>query len=375
MYFYIKTFGCQQNAADSERIISILKSQGLKQTLNINKANRLYINTCMVRQSAENRIYGFINNLKTIKKQRRKSLKIILTGCMVGVAFKDQSGKYLKRLKKILPEVDEFLPIENIDFKTLPIRKNKKHAWVPISFGCNNFCSYCIVPYARGREKSRPLNDILNECLQLKNEKYESLTLLGQNVNSYGSDLIKNKKIKPTYVKYLGKYRIPTLFPYLLEQVAKINFKNIDFISSNPWDFSDELIDVISKNKNITRTIHLPVQSGDNRILKKMNRWYTQKEYLDLIKKVKENIPEVKFTTDIIVGFPGETKKQFNKTVDLAKKAGFIKAYISIYSPRPLTLAYKKYKDDVDHKEKERRWRALENLINKPNLKKPLIDL
>jgi tRNA-2-methylthio-N6-dimethylallyladenosine synthase len=329
----------------------------------------------MVRQSAENRIYGFINNLKTIKKQRRKSLKIILTGCMVGVAFKDQSGKYLKRLKKILPEVDEFLPIENIDFKTLPIRKNKKHAWVPISFGCNNFCSYCIVPYARGREKSRPLNDILNECLQLKNEKYESLTLLGQNVNSYGSDLIKNKKIKPTYVKYLGKYRIPTLFPYLLEQVAKINFKNIDFISSNPWDFSDELIDVISKNKNITRTIHLPVQSGDNRILKKMNRWYTQKEYLDLIKKVKENIPEVKFTTDIIVGFPGETKKQFNKTVDLAKKAGFIKAYISIYSPRPLTLAYKKYKDDVDHKEKERRWRALENLINKPNLKKPLIDL
>jgi len=203
---------------------------------------------------------------------------------------------------------------------------------------------------------------------------------LGQNVNSYGSDLIsKGKKakipnssfcqnIKPVYVKHLGRYRIPTLFPYLLEEVAKMGFEKVDFISSNPWDFSDELIDVIARNKNITRTIHLPVQSGDDNVLKRMNRWYTRDEYLELVANLKLKIKNLKLTTDIIVGFCGETEKEFKNTIKLCKKVGFSWAYISQYSPRPMTLSIKLYKDDIPHKIKEKRWKILDDLINKPHL-------
>jgi tRNA-2-methylthio-N6-dimethylallyladenosine synthase len=177
----------------------------------------------------------------------------------------------------------------------------------------------------------------------------------------------KIEDFKPVYVKHLGRYRIPTLFPYLLETVAKIGFEQVDFISSNPWDFSDELIDVIARNKNITRTIHLPVQSGDDNVLKRMNRWYTAAEYLKLINKIKKKIPEVQFTTDIIVGFCGETDKEFKNTVKLGRKVGFTKAYIAMYSTRPFTAATKVLKDDIPHPIKKKRWQILENLINKKN--------
>ncbi len=176
-------------------------------------------------------------------------------------------------------------------------------------------------------------------------------------------------KLKPIYVKHLGRYRIPTLFPYLLEDVAKIGFEKVDFISSNPWDFSDELIEVIARNKNVTRTIHLPVQSGDDNVLKRMNRWYTADEYIRLISKIKNQIPNIKFTTDIIVGFCGETEEEFQNTVRLCQIVGFEKAYIAMYSPRPLTAATKVMKDDVPYEVKKKRWQILEDLINKPNLK------
>ena len=191
------------------------------------------------------------------------------------------------------------------------------------------------------RERSRTIENVVEETRHLANDGFKQVTLLGQNVNSYGADLIKNSKLKPVYVKHLGRYRIPTLFPYLLEQVAKMGFEKVDFISSNPWDFSSELIDVIAKNKNITRLIHLPVQSGDNNVLKRMNRWYTADEYLRLISKIKNKISNIKFTTDIIVGFCGETDKEFENTVKLCKKVGFNWAYISIYSPRPMTISTK----------------------------------
>src|SRR3989344_563769 len=311
MRYFIHTFGCQQNKADSERISADFESRGMTPAKGYKDADYIVINTCMVRQSAENRVYGLVENLGKIKSAKNKP-KIIVTGCMVGLAFRDKTGKYLSRLRQIMPEVDEFMPIEEVGFDNEPIRQDHENAWIPISNGCNNFCTFCVVPFTRGREVSRPYEDIVDECLHLKLKGYKNITLLGQNVNSYGADLIlgeKNiqvlrdldkvyfqtsertsaveerngriaevkwngKKIKPVFVKHLGRYRIPTLFPYLLEQVAKMDFEKVDFISSNPWDFSNELGDVIARNKNITRTIHLPVQSGDDNVLHRMNRWY-----------------------------------------------------------------------------------------------------
>ncbi len=400
MKYFIKTFGCQQNKADSERLAASLETRGMTAAKNYQEADYIVINTCMVRQSAEDRIYGLVKNLNNLKTKNRQ-LKIIVTGCMVGLAFRDKSGKILQRLRTRMPEVDEFMPIEEVGFDFSPIRTNKIHAWIPISNGCNNFCTFCVVPFTRGREISRPFEDIMEEAIDLKNKGYRQITLLGQNVNSYGADLIlkkeklegeqdlsekyfKSKKsksksqkfklniknIKPVYVKHLGRYRIPTLFPYLLESVAKLGFEKIDFISSNPWDFSDELIEVIKRNKNITRTIHLPVQSGDNNVLKRMNRWYNASDYVELILKIKKEIANVKFTTDIIVGFCGETDEEFQNTVKLCKEVGFEKAYIAMYSPRPMTAASKVMKDDVPYEVKKKRWQILENLINKPILKK-----
>lgn len=382
MKYFIKTFGCQQNHADSARVATYLEEQGMKLAKSYNDADYIVINTCMIRESAENRVYGLVNNLKKLKIKNPK-LKVVVTGCMSGMAVKDKTGKFLKLLKSRLPGADEFLPIEEIGLSPAPFKVDKKSAFIPISNGCNNFCTFCVVPYTRGREKSMPYEDIINEAKKLKKLGYTSVTLLGQNVNSYGSDIVvqeeahqpheqqKIKALKPIYVKHLGKYRIPTLFPHLLEDVAKIGFEKVDFSSSNPWDFSDELISVIARNKNITRTIHLPVQSGDDDVLKRMNRWYTADEYLRLISKIKDQIPNVKFTTDIIVGFCGETDAEFENTLELCKKVGFNWAFVSVYSKRPMAVASNKiYEDDVPHPIKDKRWKILDDLINKPHLKK-----
>jgi tRNA-2-methylthio-N6-dimethylallyladenosine synthase len=334
----------------------------------------------MVRESAENRVYGLVNNLSKLKAQKAK-VKIVVTGCMVGMAVRDKSGKLLRKLKKRMPGVDEFLPIEEVGFDNAPLRTDKNHAWVPISTGCNNFCTFCVVPFSRGREISRPFEEILDEVYCLVRDGYERITLLGMNVNSYGADIVKSKvksqksklkingiKISPVMVKHLGRYRIPTLFPYLLEEVCKVDgIKKIDFISSNPWDFSDELIDVVARNLKITRTLHLAVQSGNNEILKKMNRWYTKEEYIKLIEKIRRKIKGIKITTDIIVGFCGETEEQFQDTVDLCKKVGFKKAYIARYSDRPMTAAHKAFKDNVPAKVKKKRWQILDKLVNGKN--------
>ncbi|MFZ6035100.1 MAG: MiaB/RimO family radical SAM methylthiotransferase [Patescibacteria group bacterium] len=414
MKYFIKTFGCQQNHADSERIERNLKSRGMVRARSYRSADYIVINTCMIRESAENRVYGLVNNLGELKKN--KEIKIIVTGCMVGLAFRDKTGKYLKKIRETMPQVDEFMPIEEVGFDFAPVRQDRINAWVPISNGCNNFCTFCIVPFTRGREISRPYRDIVDECLELRKKGFENITLLGQNVNSYGADLIINEKniqvmrdlpktyfkkeeisilndlggaepserahrvknmistlpknLKPVYVKHLGRYRIPTFFPILLEEVAKMGFKKVDFISSNPWDFSDELIEVIARNKNITRLLHLPVQSGDDRVLKRMNRWYTQREYLALIKKLRKKIPDIRFSTDIIVGFCGETDEEFKNTVKLARKVNFEKAYVAMYSPRFNTAATRAFEDDIPHPVKKKRWKILEDLINQPHLKR-----
>ncbi len=397
--YHIVTFGCAQNVADSERVAAAFAGRGYISVDSWKKADVVVINTCMVRQMAEDRVYGLVLNI--VKHFQEKSRpKIILTGCMVGLTVRDKSDKIMARLRERMPEVDEFLPIEEVGFNLEPARNNKEMALVPISNGCNNFCTFCVVPFTRGREVSRPWEEIMAECQKLRDKGYKSVMLLGQNVNSYGSDLIRESRIsnlesrkkitkdkkqnskilnsnqdsrfliqdsvvKPVMVKHLGRYRIPTLFPQLLDAVAKMGFENVNFMSSNPWDFSDELIEVISKNKNITRTIHLPVQSGDDEVLKRMNRWYTAADYVGLISKIKNQISKIKFTTDIIVGFPGETEAQFKNTVKLCKTVGFDKAYISIYSSRPLTAATTAFPDDVPHAVKKERWEVLEKMINK----------
>ena len=406
MKYFITTFGCAQNVSDSERIAAALEARGMKQTSSLEKADHIVINTCMIREMAENRVYGLVNNLQKLKIKNYK-LKIIVTGCMVGMAVRDKTGKFLKLIKQRMPSVDEFLPIEEVGFDHAPIRTDSVNAWVPISNGCNNFCTFCVVPFTRGREISRPYEEILHECYDLASRGYKKITLLGMNVNSYGADLVvgtenvqvlrdidkkyfdhlnikqfnrgkakgyklpNGKLVKLVFVKHLNRLRIPTLFPYLLEDIAKIpHIEKIDFISSNPWDFSDQLINVIARNTKITRQIHLPVQSGSDTVLKRMNRWYNKTKYLELINKMKKKIKNVQFSTDIIVGFCGETEKEFEETVDLAKKVGYYKAYLAMYSDRPMTAAHKAFTDDVPHTEKKKRWELLENLINKPNLAK-----
>jgi len=371
--FFIKTFGCQQNMADSQRIASYYLARGYKQSQSMKLASEVVINTCMIRQSAEDRVTGLVKN---IANDRNPKPKIVITGCMVGMAARDETGKYLKDLKKRIPEADEFLPLDEVGFDYPALRSDVEHAWVPISNGCNNFCTFCVVPFTRGREVSRPFKDIIDEIKEQALKGCREVTLLGQNVNSYGADLVKKnakgfklptgRRVKPVFVKHLGRFRIPTLFPYLLEEVCKIKgIKTVKFISSNPWDFSDELIETIAKNSKIDRNIHLAVQSGDDEVLRRMNRWYTRDEYLELVEKIKKMIPGAQISTDIIVGFPGETKKQFENTVKLAKGANFSYAYVAKYSQRPNTAATKSFPDNVPHKEKETRFHILNELINR----------
>ena len=386
MRYFIKTFGCQANHADSERIAAMYQARGYTEAPSYDDADVVVINTCIVRQSAEDRVYGLVKNLAP-KKDTNSHFKIVVTGCLVGAANREPSGQRLKDLRRILPEVDEFLPIEEVGFSALggpalggehpsvPLRRDKQRALVPITNGCNNMCTFCIVPFSRGQEISRPFAEIIHEVEHLALQGYSAVTLLGQNVNSYGADLVRQGEtsveltdgviVEPVMVKHLGRRRIPTLFPHLLDRVARVvGIAKISFISSNPWDFSDELIATIARHENINREIHLPVQSGDNEVLKRMNRWYTREEYLDLIKKIKRRIHGAEFTTDIIVGFPGETVEQFERSVDLCRQIGFNVAYISQYSPRKGTLGASKLSDDVPIAEKQRRFHRLDTLVN-----------
>jgi len=319
------------NKSDSERIASILKKQGYLPALKEAEADLILINVCSVRQSAVNRVYAKVN--KYFKKK-----KIILTGCVL----KEDKNKLKNK-------VSEFWHPDYY-FECLPIHQSKFQAFLPIMTGCNNFCAYCVVPYTRGREKSRPAKEIIREIKSLVKKDYKEVILLGQNVNSY-----KDKNVN---------------FPKLLKKINNIkgNFK-INFITSHPKDMSDELIETMAKCQKLIKEIHLPVQSGDNEILKKMNRHYTASHYKKLIRKIKQKIPGIKISTDIIVGFPGETKKQFQNTVKLAKEIKFEKAYIAKYSPRPGTLAFK-LRNNVSPQDKKTRWQILEKLINYSNCSK-----
>ncbi len=376
--YFLKTFGCQQNVADSERIAAFYESRGFVAARSEEEADTIVINTCVVRERAAEKVFGLIRNLLPLR-EKNPDLTFVITGCLIGAASREPSGKMMKALRERLPDA-QFLPLEEVGFEYSPKRAAGKLASIPISNGCNNFCTYCIVPFSRGKERSRPFAEIIREAEEAVRAGRDEILLLGQNVNSYGADfftdalggradsfrLPNGREVKPVMVKHLGRHRIPTIFPELLDSVAGIpGVRKLSFISSNPWDFSDELIAVIADNKNIDRLIHLPVQAGSDAVLKRMNRWYSREEYMELIGRIRAAIPDVRFTTDIIVGFPGETREDFELTLDLAKQMNFEKAYIAWYSPRPGTAA-SKFPDDVPYEEKKRRWKQLDDLVNKP---------
>jgi len=374
--YFIHTFGCQGNKSDSERIAADYEARGFTEAKTWEKADHIVVNTCAVRERAEQRARAFLHKIRDYFQQKNlPKPKLILTGCMV------HHG--IEKLLKILPELDEILPINEVGFNHMAIRKDKKHAWIPISQGCNSFCTYCIVPYARGRETSRSLQEILSEAKELAAQGYTEITLLGQNVNSWGLEkvgigfrkLLMNKDRKfqredlpENQSQYLKPQGTPP-FVKLLQELSKLKeIQIIRFMTSNPWDFYDELIDEISNNPKIDRYIHLPVQSGSNSMLYRMNRGYTHEDYVSLVKKLREKIPNVTIGTDIIVGFPGETDEEFEDTVELAKKVGWMVGFVAMYSPRPGTAAWRMYADDVPHVVKKKRWEILEQLINKKNL-------
>jgi len=335
MRYFIFTYGCQANYADSERIARRLKNLGHIRTNRIEKAGLVVINACSVRQSAMNRVYSKINQFSAQDRSASGEKRIILAGCVLPADKKKLQNKVSE-----IWHPDEY-------FKNKPLRTKNSGAYVPIMTGCNNFCTYCAVPYTRGREKSRSAKEIIAEIKKLIKNDFKEIWLLGQNVNSYRA---REEKLS---------------FPLLLKIINNLpgDFR-IKFLTSHPKDMSDELIKTIAECKKVSKEIHLPLQSGDNAILKKMNRKYTIGHYKNLVKKIRQEISNAKISTDIIVGFPGETKKQFENTAKAMRKIKFYKAYIAKYSPRSGTAAFK-LKDNVTLEEKRRRWKILNEIIKK----------
>lgn len=379
MRYFILTFGCQMNYSDSERIASVLEKIGYKKSQNPEMADLILINMCSVRQMAVDRVYGKINDFIKLKNKNKK-VKIILTGCILESdrqKLKEKVDlildiKNLKELPKMLNSGYSMLKEENY-LMIKPKYQSVFSAFVPIMTGCDNFCSYCAVPFTKGREVSRPIEEIISEVKNLVKNDFKEIWLLGQNVNSYHSPISTNvvtndtnrhsRKLVPKFVNIRD-----INFPKLLKVVNDIPGKFwIRFTSPHPKDFSDELINAIAESEKVTPYLNLPVQSGDDEILKRMNRPYNIAHYKNLVKKIRKKIPDIVLSTDVIVGFPGEAKKQFENTVKLFKEMKYDMAYIARYSPRPGT-ATSKLKDNVSLKEKEKRWLILNKILKKTAL-------
>lgn len=372
--FFIQIYGCQANKSDAERLTAMYLDNGYVQAEDWQNCDELILVTCSVRKRAEDRVRAFLHKIMNYFQEEEKPVpKVVFSGCMLhhGVA----------KLRKMLPMVDEFMPTNKMAFAKRAMRKDKNHAFVPISTGCNSFCTFCIVPFARGREASRPFQDIIDEVAQLAKTGYTEITLLGQNVNSWGLEKmgisarkmmlrgdIKREDLPTNQSQYLNFEGTPP-FVKLLQEISHFpEIKTIRFLSSNPWDFSDELIAEIAKNQKIDRFIHLPVQSGSNSVLHRMNRGYTREDYLQVVKKLRAQVEGLVLGTDLIVGFPGETDEEFEDTLALAKEVNWHVGFVNIYSPRPGTLAEKLYPDDIPHSVKKERWNILDQVINKDHL-------
>ncbi len=374
--YFIHTFGCQSNKSDSERVAGDYEARGYTEASDWRDADEIVVNTCASRQSAEDRARGFLYNVVThFQTQGTQKPKIILTGCMTHHGH--------EKIYEMLPMVDQILPINEVGFNQAVVRKDKKHAWIPISAGCNSFCTYCIVPYSRGREQSRSLESIMAEVTRLVDEGYSEITLLGQNVNSWGLEkegiglrkmmmreehTLRREDIPDNSSQYEKPQGLPP-FVHLLQEISKYSqIQKIRFLTSNPWDFHDELIEEIAQNPKIDRFIHLPLQSGSNGVLHRMNRGYTKEHYREIIRKLRSKVPDIVIGTDIIVGFSGETEDEFNESVEFAREMDWKLGFVAQYSPRPGTSGWKLYPDDIPQKEKKRRWEILDQIINKDNL-------
>ncbi len=366
--YFIKTYGCQMNVHDSEEIKGIVENLGFSETINLEESDLVILNTCAIRENAHDKVFGFLGRVKHLKKDKPE-LIVCVGGCMpeqesvsnllkekypfVNIVFGTHN---INDLGKMILESSnkqniEVYSVEGDIYEGMEYKRDSKYsAWVNIMYGCNKFCTYCIVPYTRGKQRSRKIEDILKEVQELKDKGYEEITLLGQNVNAYGKDLESDYG-----------------FAKLLEKTAKIGISRIRFVTSHPWDFTDEMIDIIAKYDNIMPYIHLPLQSGSTNILRLMGRRYTKEEYLNLYNKIKNRIPGVRITTDIIVGFPNETDEDFNETLEVVDKCKFDGAFTFIYSPREGTPA-SKIKDNIDLKIKEKRLQKLNEKINNYSL-------
>ncbi len=364
--YFIKTYGCQMNVHDSEEIKKILENLGYTEIEDYEQADLIILNTCAIRENAHDKVFRFLGRCKHLKKTN-KDLILGLCGCMA------QEENVVKEIREKHKYIDIVFGTHNmnelpdmlmnfygkqsinvyskegdvIEFGNLYKRDSKITAWVNIMYGCDKFCTYCIVPYTRGKQRSRKSEDILKEVKELKEQGYKEITLLGQNVNAYGKDL--DGEIE---------------FSELLEKVSDIGIERIRFVTSHPWDFTDKMIDVIASRENIMPYIHLPLQSGSNKILKLMGRRYTKEEYLELFNKIRSTVKNASITTDIIVAFPGETEEDFNDTLDVVNTCKYDGAFTFIYSPRENTPAAK-MKNDLTEAEKEDRLHRLNELVNK----------
>lgn len=373
LQYAIYTMGCQLNENDSEKISGMLEKMGYSKTEDIKKADIVVFNTCCVRENAEDKLFGKIGEMK--KQKEEKGTIIAIGGCMM------QEEHIVEKLNKSYPFVDiifgthtmhklsedvyhilekrakiqDVITIDGEIYEGIPIKRNDKtKASVTIMYGCNNFCTYCIVPYVRGRERSRTPNDILKEIKELANEGYKEITLLGQNVNSYDGG---------------NGYK----FSNLLRDVNKIEgIEKIRFVSPHPKDFKEDVIDAIKDCEKVSKIIHLPLQSGSSNILKKMNRRYTKEQYLSLVKRMKEKIQNVVFSTDIIVGFPEETEEDFEDTLDVVRKVNFEQVFMFIYSRRVGTPADKmenQIPEEIKHERFNRLKELVESMIEENNKK------
>ncbi len=362
--YLITTFGCQLNENDSEKLAGITEKLGYEKTEKLEEADLVIFNTCCVRENAEERLFGKLGELK--KQREEKGTIIAIGGCMMqepamlekikqsynytDIVFGTHTlHKFEEDLKKVIEERKKVRDVIDIDgevIEDLPIKRNDKFkASVTIMYGCNNFCAYCIVPYVRGRERSRKPEKILEEVQELSKEGYKEITLLGQNVNSYDG-------------------RNGYKFANLLNDVCKIEgIERIRFISPHPKDFTDDVIEAIANNPKIARVVHLPLQAGNSKVLKEMNRKYTKEQYLELVEKMKKRIPDVVFSTDIIVGFPGETDEEFEDTLDVVKKVNYEQVYMFIYSRREGTVA-DRMENQISEEIKHKRFDKLKELYD-----------
>lgn len=365
--YFVKTYGCQMNEHDSENIKAILEHMGYEEIDIMEKADIIILNTCAIRENAHNKVFGMVGRIKHLKEEK-PHVVAGLCGCMAQeeVVINEIKTKYkhldivfgthnIHKFPYILEEAlrtkelqIEVFSKEGEIYENIPVKRDSKYkAYINIMLGCDKFCTYCIVPFTRGKQRSRLKEDILNEVKDLIKSGYKEVTLLGQNVNAYGKDLNTNYNMEN-----------------LLEDVAKTGIERIRFVTSHPWDFSDEMIDIIAKYDNIMPYIHLPLQAGSNRILKLMGRRYTKEDYYTLFTKLKTKIKNVSITTDIIVGFPSETEEEFNETIEMVNKCKFDGAFTFLFSKRegtPCALM----EDKTDTNTKNDRLYRLNEIVNK----------